>query len=149
MFMSVLKKQLEGGWGGGRSASPQMHWMSLHLLAARGGNLNGFLRSVFRVWQQEEATLKKKLEGGWRCIGCSCISWPRDKATLMFLCSVFRVWLQEEPGSALGVVWLGVLVSLCVDSWCSCWSWKEFGCERRRWGLLLFVCLFVCYYYFY
>ena len=83
-----------------------------------------------------------------RCIGCSCISWPREKATLMFCarsscCSWKGCRCKRSPG-ALGVVWLGVLVSLCY-SWCSCWSWKEFGCERRRWGLLLlFVCLFVC-----
>ena len=45
-----LKKQAGGG------LPPQMHWMSLHRLAARGGNLNVFLCSVFRVWLQEEAT---------------------------------------------------------------------------------------------
>ena len=28
---SKKKKKLEGGWGGGRSASPQMHWVLLHL----------------------------------------------------------------------------------------------------------------------
>ena len=55
---------------------------------------------------------KKKAGGGLggraqrlppRCIGCPCISWPREEATLMFLCSVFMLFLegvslQEEPG---------------------------------------------------
>ena len=29
--VSLKIKELEGGWGGGRSASPQMHWVLLHL----------------------------------------------------------------------------------------------------------------------
>ena len=89
-----------------------MHWMSLHRLAARGGNLNVFLCSVFRVWLQEEATLKKK---GWRGVGGEGAAPPpqmhwmflmhwmslhrlaaRGGNLNVFLCSVFRVWLQEE-----------------------------------------------------
>ena len=58
----------------------------------------------------------------------------------MFLCSVFMLFLegvslQEEPGCIGCGVTLCLCVLVClVYSWCSCWSWKDFGCERRRWG---------------
>ena len=43
------EKEAGGGLGGGRSASPQMHWMFLHLLAAKGGNLNVFVLGLHVV----------------------------------------------------------------------------------------------------
>ena len=45
-----LKRTSWRGVGGeGAAPPPQMHWMSLHLLAARGGNLNVFVLGLHVV----------------------------------------------------------------------------------------------------
>ena len=137
-------------------------------MAARGGNLKK--NTSWRGVGGEGAAPPP------RCIGCPCISWPREKATLMFLCSVFMLFLQgvslqEEPGC----IGSGVTrcLSLCVYSWCYCLlllllfttTYCATTTTTTRYLLLynylycLFVCLFVCflltiftysfYYYYY
>ena len=63
---------------------------------------------------------KKRLEEGWgegaapppTCIGCSCIFWPGEKATLMFLCSVLMLFLEgvslQEEATFKKTSWRGV-----------------------------------------
>ena len=131
-----LKKRLEGGWGGGRSASPPDAWgvfacvvffchFCLLLLL-----LVFFLRDVLgSTVAMRGGNLKKQAGGG---LGGGRSAPPPD-ALGVFACVVF---------------FLSFLSSSCVfSSWC---SWKQCGSERRqplkKWleggALGVFACVF-------
>ena len=62
---NLKKNKLEGGCGEGAAPPPQMHWMSLHLLAARGGNLNVFVLGLHVVLGRGVAARGARVHWEW------------------------------------------------------------------------------------
>ena len=62
-----LKRKQAGGGLGGRAQAPppQMHWMFLHLLAARGGNLNVFVLGLYVVLGNGVAARGARVHWEW------------------------------------------------------------------------------------
>ena len=63
---NLRKKKLEGGWGGGRSASPRDALdVLVHLLAPRGGNLNDFVLGLHVVLGRGVAARGARVHWEW------------------------------------------------------------------------------------
>ena len=102
-----MKKKAGGGLGGGRSASPQMLWVSLHVLFFFCHFcllLVFFLRDVLgsNVAVQESAggNLKTKKAGGG-CIGCLCMCCFFWLFFVFFLCFFLRDVLGSNVAATL------------------------------------------------
>ena len=59
------KKGWKGVGGEGAAPPPQMHWMFLHLLAAREGNLNVFVLGLYVVLGRGVAARGARVHWEW------------------------------------------------------------------------------------
>ena len=161
---TLKKKQAGGGLLFVVSCPPQMHWMSLHRLAARGCNLNVFLLLGLQGVAARGGNLKKnKLEGGWGggrsasppdALDVFTSVWPRDKTTtLMFFCArssghgcLFGGNLKKkhklEGGGRSGSPQMLGCLFVCL--FCFVFVLFLFVCLFVCLSVCLFVCLSVC-----